>query len=405
MDPRLEIAALTGRIGFHIARERLTNPRPTNLREVPPTPGHLTDEWLTLALCDGVPGARVVSHELGARDDGTSRRQRLTIVYNDEGNAAGLSTRLFTKSGPTFKSRLVSAAAGLSKIEANFYTHVRPQLQIEAPPTRYSAFDPVSHRQLLITDDLAATIGAEFGTVLTRTLTHEQAEQVVDTLGALHVKFWNAPLQRMYGSWLWNSYDFQATLNVTIGAQKRILSGFERGRDVIPPALYSRRHDVADALMRSLRLNISGPQTMLHSDVHPGNWYVTREGDMGLCDWQCVSHGGWALDIAYALASHLTTEQRREWESELVARHGERLSEAGIEPPRAQDAFLAYRQQMPHAMFMWLATLGRHPLQQEFQAHDVTIELVARICAAADDLQTLDAINQTRSVPRARIAA
>ena len=72
------------------------------------------------------------------------------------------------------------------------------------------------------------------------------AESVIDTLASLHVRFWNAPLQRMYGNWLWNSYDFQATLNITIGAEARTLSGFERGRSVIPARLYARR--AVDAL-------------------------------------------------------------------------------------------------------------------------------------------------------------
>jgi thiamine kinase-like enzyme len=394
MDPRLEIAALTGRIAYHVAKERITNPRPTTLREVPPSPAHLTNEWLTLALCDGTLGAEVVHHELGERDDGTSSRCRLTVTYNEAGTAAGLPTKFFTKSGPTFKTRLVSAAANLSKIESNFYELVRPQLDIEAPPTRYAAYDPITNRQLLIVDDMAATAGAEFGDVLTRTLTKEMAEDVVDTLAKLHIHFWDAPLQRKYGTWLWTSYDFQATLNVTIGARKRILSGFERGKHVIPRRLYDRRHEVPDALMRALEINVTGPQTFLHSDVHPGNWYVTKEGRMGLCDWQCPVQGGWARDVAYALSSGLTPEQRRDWERDLVARHGERLREAGIDAPSPDDAFLAYRQQMPHAMFMWLATLGRHPLQDELQPIDIVTELVRRITTAADDLQTLDAIDE-----------
>jgi hypothetical protein len=392
MDPRIELAALTGRIAYHVAKERVMNPRPTTLREVPPSPDHMTTEWLTLALCDGTPGAEVVDFELGARDDGTSSRRRFTVRYNEAG--AGLPYQFFTKSGPTFKTRLVSAAAGLSKIESNFYSLVRPNLDIEAPPTRYAAYDPVSNRQLLIVDDMVATAGAQFGTVLTRRLTREQAEKVVDTLAGLHIAFWQAPLQRMYGSWLWSSYEFQATINVTIAAAKRIQSGFERGRHVIPPGLFARRGEVPDALMRSLRINVSGPQTMLHSDVHPGNWYVTRDGAMGLCDWQCVVQGGWARDIAYALASGLTPEDRRAWERDLVARHGERLAEAGIKPPSPKEAFLAYRQQMPHAMFMWLGTLGRHALQDELQPYDITIALVERICTAADDLDSLDAIDE-----------
>jgi thiamine kinase-like enzyme len=392
MDPRLDLLAMTGRIAYHITKEKLTNPRPTTLREVPPSPMHLTNEWLTLALCDGVPGAAVVSHEVFGRDDGSSSRARLTVRYNDAGQAAGLPTALFTKSGPNFKTRMISAAAGLGKIESNFYALVRPLLEINAPPTRYAAYDPISNRQLLIIDDMVATAGATFGTILTRRLARAQAEKIVDTLAALHAKFWMAPLQRMYGSWLWTSYEFQATLNIYIGAIDRIASGFQRGRDVIPARLYSRRGEVADALMRSLKINVSGPQTMLHSDVHPGNWYVTKDGSMGLCDWQCVVQGGWARDIAYALASNLTPEDRRAWERDLIARHGERLAEAGIRPPGPDAAFLAYRQQMPHAMMLWLATLGRHWSHPVFQAHEVTLETVRRICTAADDLDTLEAL-------------
>jgi thiamine kinase-like enzyme len=140
---------------------------------------------------------------------------------------------------------------------------------------------------------------------------------------------------------------------------------------------------------------------MLHSDVHPGNWYVTADGRMGLCDWQCITHGGWARDIAYALSSHLTPEQRREWERDLVTRHGQRLAEAGIDAPDPDAAFLAYRQQMPHAMLMWLATLGRHALQAQLQPDDITLELIRRICTAADDLDTFGAIAEHDRRPAA----
>jgi len=32
------LAGLAGRVAYHVAKERLTNPRPVTLREVPPTP-------------------------------------------------------------------------------------------------------------------------------------------------------------------------------------------------------------------------------------------------------------------------------------------------------------------------------------------------------------------------------
>jgi thiamine kinase-like enzyme len=359
----------------------------------------LSDEWLTLALCDGTPGARVVGHELGPRNDGTSARRTLRVIYNDAGREAELPEHLFTKSGPTFTTRLVSAAAGLSVIEATFYAQIRPTLEIEAPITRYSAFDPISNRQMLIIDDVSITRGARFGSIVTRTLTREQAEQVVDTLATLHAKFWEAPLGNQFGSWLLSSYEWMDRLNVTINAPKRVLVGFDRAREAVPPELYARRAEVHGALMRSLRINTSGPQTMLHGDVHPGNWYVTDDGQMGLYDWQCMVRGGWARDLAYALSTHLTVEDRRAWERELVVRHGERLADAGIDPPGEDEAFLAYRQQMPHAMFMWLGTIGRHSLQPDMQPADITLESVRRTCQAAADLESLDAVDERHRHP------
>jgi aminoglycoside phosphotransferase (APT) family kinase protein len=144
--------------------------------------------------------------------------------------------------------------------------------------------------------------------------------------------------------------------------------------------------------MRALEINTSGPQTLLHGDVHPGNWYVTDDGRMGLYDWQCVVSGGPARDLAYALASHLTVEQRRAWERDLVDRHAERLAEAGHVAPKGEAAFTAYRQQMLHAAFMWLGTIGSYRLLPELQPRDITLESVRRTCQAAADLDTLGAI-------------
>jgi len=392
MGPRLARAALTGRIAYHVGKERITNPRPVTLREVPPTPEHLTDAWLTLALCGGIPDAKVLDHELGPRSDGTSSRRTLRVKFDDAGREAGLTEWLFTKSGPGFMRRLVSAAVGLGATESAFYAQLRPELLIEAPTTQYSAYDPVTNRQLLIIDDVSHTRGAHFGNILTRQLEREQAEHVIDTLAALHAQFWNTLLRKRFGHWLIDSYEWMARLNVTINAPKRILVGFERAREVIPPRLYRRSKEVPDTLMRSLKINIAGPQTLLHGDVHPGNWYVTGDNRMGLYDWQCAVRGGWARDIAYALSTHLTVENRRAWERDLVVRYCDRLAEAGCRIPDAGESFLAYRQQMLHAMFMWLVTIGRYSLQPDMQPKDVTLESVRRTCQAAEDLDSLEAI-------------
>jgi hypothetical protein len=390
-----EQVVLAARVAYHVGNERISNPRPVTLATVPPSPRHLTDEWLTLALCAGVPGARVLAHQLGYRHDGTSSRRTLRIEFNEAGRAAGLTEWLFTKSAPSLMTRLASAAVGLGVIESSFYAQIRPTLNIEAPAAQYCAYDPQTARQLLILDDVTHTRGATLGHILNRRLTLEQAEQVVDTLAVLHGGFWNIASYNRFRSWLPDSYAWMRRLNVTINAPKRLLVGFERACVVVPRELYDRRREVPAALMRSLQINTRGPQTLLHGDVHPGNWYVTKDGDMGLYDWQCTARGGWARDVAYALSTHLTIEQRREWERGLVARHRQRLAESGCKTGTLDESFLAYRQQIPHAMFMWLVTLGRYRFQPDLQPPDISFESVRRTCQAAVDLDSLDAVNRS----------
>lgn len=97
--------------------------------------------------------------------------------------------------------------------------------------------------------------------------------------------------------------------------------------------MYARRAEVHPALMRSQQLNVAvGPQTYLHGDVHPGNWYVTGEGLMGLYDCQLNARGGLARDLAYALTTHLAVKARREWERDLLDRYLGKLDEAGVKP-------------------------------------------------------------------------
>jgi thiamine kinase-like enzyme len=339
----------------------------------------------------------VVDFQLGPRNDGTSARRTLRARYNDTGTGAGLPEAIFTKSAPTFLNRMVAVGARLAPIEASFYRLVRPELDIEAPATLYSAFDPVSHRLMLITDDVTVTRGATFGTALDRRLTRVQAEQLVSTLAALHAHYWNAPLQRMFGDWLLDTHQYLQMLDDALDASARILSGFERARAVVAPPVYARRHEVYASLVRSQRHNaFGGVTTFLHGDVHPGNWYVAGDGRLGMYDWQMCVVGGPARDLAYALTSHLTIDDRRAWERELLDCYRTELVARGVEvPPSAADLFLDYRRQAIYGMFAWLATIGRSPLQPKYQPDEISLANLERLTQACADLDTLDAIRET----------
>ncbi|WP_293040312.1 aminoglycoside phosphotransferase family protein [Mycobacterium sp.] len=388
-----EIGSAVARTSAAIVYEKITRPRPTTLDQVPPSPSALTTEWLTAALCAGTPGARVEGFTLGSKNDGTSARRTLEVTYNAAGGAAGLPTHLFTKSSPTLLTRLVTTTANLLPSEHAFYSAIRRELNIEAPTGFYAAWDPRSNRSLFIIDDVTRTRGAKTDTILTRHFSREQAEDAIDLLATLHAAYWDRPgLARRFG-WLMDPYSWQLRINKLMMMDRNAVVGFDRSEHVMPREIYLRKHDFIGALLRSRQISADGPRTIVHSDVHAGNWYLTGDGRVGLFDWQCMLHGFGAQDIAYALIGNLTIEHRRAWERDLVELYRERLRERGAtDVPDSETLWLRYRQMVPHAMFMWLGTIGANKMQPQMQKREISLANIERSAQACADLDAFGAL-------------
>lgn len=390
------ITAILGavqRTGRSILWERLVRPKPTTLDKVPPSVDALTREWLTAALCSDVPGAEVDHFELGVKDNGTSARRTITVTYNAAGRRAGLPEHLLSKSTPTFLTRLATSMANLLAAEHAFYSDIRGKVDIEAPVARYAAWDPKTNRSLFIMDDVTKTRGAKVGTILTREVTREQAEDMVDLLARLHAKYWGDPELASSYPWLMDPVSWQRRIDRLMLMHRNAVVGFDRARAVMPEEIYARRDDFLQALRRCRQISADGPRTLIHTDVHAGNWYVTADGRMGLLDYQCMLHGLGTQDLTYALIGNLTIDNRRLWERDLVMLYGECLAKHGVtEVPEFDQLWLQYRQMVPHAMFMWLGTIGANKLQPQMQTREVclvNLERSSRACADLDAFGSL----------------
>jgi hypothetical protein len=184
-------------------------------------------------------------------------------------------------------------------------------------------------------DDLSAE-GWTFPDPMKDTISRRDAQDMVDQMAYYHAAFWDDPRLTREFARLPTTELFQQRLN-DVGLEKRARVGIERGRAVMPPALSRRKDELLPAVMRSLHLNSSGTLTLLHQDVHQGNWLRDPDGRMGLYDWQAVAKGEWALDFSYAMSVNLTIEDRRAWERELLERYLWRLGEEGVSNPPSFD--------------------------------------------------------------------
>ena len=382
------LAAL--KIGGRVAYERLLRPKARHHDDVPCSPDAITTEWLTAVLCDKVPGAAVKQVEIKPASAGTHERHRLVLTYNEEGRRAGLPCSLFTKSLPSVVTRMIGGFNGTARAEGRFYLQLRPQLEIEAPVGYHAAFDPNTFASILLLEDLAAAKSATFCSHKTYVM-RAMAEGMIDLLAALHARFygdsgfaaryrWVAPYPRWF----------------TIGAEKMGLEhytrkAFDAASHVIPQSVLARRGNVWPAALRALEVHESGAQSLLHSDVHIGNWYRTGAEKMGLCDWQCLSRGHWSRDVAYAVTSALTPADRRMWEKDLLVRYLERFAMMTGAKPDFEESFRNYRQQIVHALLMWTITLCHSPLLPNMQSAETTLIMIERITTAMADLDALEA--------------
>lgn len=374
------------RIGAHVIWDHLVRPMAVTADDVPWGVEAFSREWLTAVLGRGVPDSEVESFALGSGHEGSSVRRQLSVRWNAEGQAAGLPDLFFTKATPTLLTRLSSGMAAIG--ERRFYERIRPELDIEAPQLFHSGYDRASGRSIHIFDDLAATKGAQFCSYKTM-LDRAQADEVVDTLAAFHARFRNS--SRFAGDLKWLT-TYEAFL--LTGERNGIRIGHDRAMleaaDVIPAAVVARRDEIWPRAIDALALHSSEPRTLLHSDVHLGNWYITRDAHMGLCDWACICTGHWARDFAYAVSTTLTVEQRRAWERDLLARYLERMrATSGLTTP-TYLAFDQYRSQLFAALLMWTPTLCHPPTMPDMQPPEMSREMIHRMTTAIDDLGALD---------------
>lgn len=392
MSAKLRLPVLAARVAVNVARERVAPVRLASLHDVPPSASALSNEWLTAALCRAVPGASVVGFQVVGGSDGTSSRRALRVSYNAAGHEAGLPVALFMKTASSLQSRLMLVLGGVTECETIFYRDIRPELtRLRSPRAYHAASDPRTFRSIVLMEDLGAQ-GWSFPDPMHEGIERRDAEDMIDQMAYYHAAFWNDPRLGTVLARLPSTERFQQQLN-EIGIDKRARVGIERGRSAMPAAVYRRRDELLPATMHALRLNSRAVPTVLHQDVHQGNWLRDPDGRMGLYDWQCVAKGEWALDVSYALSVNVAVEDRRAWERELLQRYLWRLGEEGVgRPPSFDEAWLRYRQQPFHVLIFALFTIGAGRLQPDMQPKDYMLRCLERITTFIDDHDSLDSL-------------
>ena len=363
---------------------------PTTAADMPPTYESITPAWLGDVLGRGVPGAEVVSHELGPRDDGTSNRRFIYINWNEAGQQAGLPASVFCKGTQSLESRYMLGMNEGVQAEVNFYNVMYPEVGVIAPPPLFARYDAETLNSIIVLKDLSDKV--DFCTMQTD-LDYAHCQSQMRLLAQLHGKYYESPelTGKLACFSKWETF-FRVTA-FDAGFEDSCIRGFTEAEAVVPPRLFAREPEVWPATLKAADMHEVMPRHMTHNDVHLKNWFIRPDGEMGINDWQNSAQGNGSRDLAYCIATAVVPEKRREWERDLLAYYIEELAARGGPRLDFEQTFTWYRQQLFAALAWWSGTLGQPPDAPKMQPPETSLEFIRRTCVAIDDLDALDSFD------------
>ncbi len=357
------------------------------IEDVPLSYQAITPEWMTAVLCRDAPGAAVTDVRLGEASDGSSNRQRIFVDYNAAGRDAGLPKSVFCKGALKLPNRVLLGISLNTAGEPNFFNLIQHRVDVLTPPKIHVGTDMSTFGYIVVMEDLTDRAFFPDETYL---VTRENAEDMVGQLAALHGAFYQSqelgtpsiPYHNWADWWLnqtSEASDFGERCNVAVDDLEAI----------IPARLFARRAEIWPRTMEAAELHRNLPRNLAHCDVHLRNWFML-DGRMGLCDWQVTQIAHWSRDVAYALSTALTIENRRAWLDDLLRLYLDEFAARGGEKIAFDQAKLLIRQQLTQALAFWTITYRPAKDMPDMQPNNTSICFIERIAAAIDDLDALD---------------
>ena len=333
----------------------------------------LSPEWLSAAL--DAPVHTVRAETIGTGQIGTCHRLELT--------GDGVPERLVAKL-PAVDTGVRAMLAGAYRGEVRFYTDLAATVSVRAPRCHYAALGEEGNFTLLLEDLAPARQGDQI-----RGCTPGQALDAVRNLADLHAPRWNDPAL-LDLEWLGHSDE----------AQARMLS--ELYGPAVDIFVADLGHLLDDSDNDTLRGCVDATEqwilarserfTVLHGDYRLDNLMFPDDGVPGVTavDWQTITVGLPARDLAYFLGTSLPPALRREHEHHLVTAYHRRLVERGVDRYAFSECWDDYR--FGSLQGPLIAVFGCAFGTRTERGDRMFATMVARSCAAIRELYSLAVI-------------
>jgi hypothetical protein len=353
---------------------------------VPVDPHDISPSWLEDALSSRYPGVQVGSVEVTEVRQVTNTHAFLHVEYEA---GEGAPTELFCKMLPLDPARRqVVAASRMGTNEVFFYDRLAPLVSLRVPDVYVARHDPHDESFVLLMEDLSGSrCRVSDGTW---GISPDSAVAALEDLAGLHVRFEDRRRREVAVPWARQAKDVPAY------GMSPLRYGLDHHRDRLSDAFAQAAEIYIEhsAELVARWADGPGPPTVVHGDTHIGNVFDDH-GRTGFLDWGVLNVTTPLRDASYFINMAMQIEDRRAHERDLLRVYLDAREASGGAPIGWDDAWQAHRL---HALYCVVAacSIVTFPADAPEQRRIFADAFLARVEAAIDDLESLDALRTAR---------
>ena len=297
---------------------------------MPKTSEEITPDWLNEVLDDSVTGGAQVSsikkEIIGQGAGFLGELTRLTLTYDREAPSAPASiiAKLPTQDEAV---RNLAQLINVYEREVRFFEQIADETPMRTPNCYFSHADAAKGEYVLLLEDLApGRVGDQIATC-----SIEEAKTALRALAGLHAAWWDSPRLKEF-AWMPGVDDQLLIGLISMMYQQSWPTFVERYGDQVPAEILPIGEKFGQTFAELAKEIERGPLTLTHSDYRLDNMFfdLADGSPIAIIDWQLAQRGPALGDVTYFLAGNLTTEARREHETELLHVYHEALVERGV---------------------------------------------------------------------------
>jgi len=356
------------------------------MNSLTPGPLQINPDWMTGALrrAGAIRGAKVVDMTCKPVGNGlVGDSYRFGLAYEAaEPEAPASVIGKFPAADPD--SRRAGSAHLLYLREVSFYRELAHTLAINTPRPFVAEIDPETDDFILILEDLAPFRQVDQLTGCSL----EDAGIVMVEAAALHASRWDDPALQSLDWLVVRPARAAATLRETLPPIIRLFE--DRYRDALEPEFMVLVEKLPEGLAR-IRDDRSSPRTVQHADFRLDNVLFDIGGGarpMATLDWQTVSVGPGAMDVAYFLSAGLDPVERRQHEADLVRFYHAELTRRGVRNYDWDHCWRDYRRQTLHGILM--GVFSALSVQRTERGDALFLKMTRGACEQALDHRSFD---------------